>query len=108
MRDSAVSFMEDSASMLPPRRPAPLGPEHSVPLSEGICTRVHDRGVHVGAIAIDDPVVDEGLPVERIDARRAPRLPAIAAEKPPEPAKFVRQHKMKIGAADFAYTTTSQ
>jgi len=33
---------------------------------------------------------------------------AAAAEKPPEPAKFVRQHKMKIGAADFAYTTTSE
>ncbi|HYU27025.1 MAG TPA: hypothetical protein VEO74_17575 [Thermoanaerobaculia bacterium] len=33
---------------------------------------------------------------------------AAAAEKPPEPAKFLRQHKMKIGAADFAYTTTSE
>lgn len=29
-------------------------------------------------------------------------------EKPPEPAKFVKQHKMKLGTADFAYTSTSE
>ncbi len=32
-----------------------------------------------------------------------------AEEKPePPPQKFVRQHKMKIGGADFAYTTTAE
>lgn len=34
--------------------------------------------------------------------------PAAAAEKPPEPAKFVKQHKIKFGTTDFAYTTTSE
>jgi len=30
------------------------------------------------------------------------------AEKPPEPAKFIRQHKMKLGGADVSYTTTAE
>lgn len=30
------------------------------------------------------------------------------AEKPPEPVKFVRQHKMKLGGAEVAYTTTAE
>jgi len=30
------------------------------------------------------------------------------SEKPPEPKKFVKQHRMKIGAEDVAYTTTSE
>ena len=34
--------------------------------------------------------------------------PAAAPEKPPEPAKFVKQHHMKIGSTDFAYTTTAE
>ena len=33
--------------------------------------------------------------------------PAASAEKPPEPAKFVKTHKMKLGGDDVAYTTTS-
>jgi carboxypeptidase C (cathepsin A) len=46
---------------------------------------------------------DQPKPDKPADAKGA-----AAAEKPPEPAKFVRQHKMKIGGADFAYTTTSE
>jgi len=30
------------------------------------------------------------------------------SEKPPEPKKFVKQHRMKIGSEDVAYTTTSE
>jgi carboxypeptidase C (cathepsin A) len=31
-----------------------------------------------------------------------------AAEKPPEPKKFVKSHRMKLGGEDVAYTTTSE
>ncbi|HKS21915.1 MAG TPA: peptidase S10 [Thermoanaerobaculia bacterium] len=48
--------------------------------------------------AADEPKKDAGK-----DAK-----PAAAAEKPPEPAKFVKQHKIKINGNDFAYTTTSE
>jgi carboxypeptidase C (cathepsin A) len=42
-------------------------------------------------------------------AQDAPKPPGEKAEeKPPEPKKFVKQHKMKIGAEDVAYTTTSE
>src|SRR5204863_9790373 len=30
------------------------------------------------------------------------------SEKPPEPKTFVKQHRMKIGAEEVAYTTTSE
>ena len=50
------------------------------------------------------------FPLSAQDAPKPADKPADkAAEKPePAPQKFVRQHKMKIGAADFAYTTTSE
>src|ERR1043165_743781 len=41
------------------------------------------------------------------DAGKDPK-PAAAAEKPPEPAKFVKQHKIKINGNRFAYTATSE
>jgi len=42
-----------------------------------------------------------------------PKPPEKPAEKPaekaePAPQKFVRQHKIHIGSADFAYTTTAE
>jgi len=49
-------------------------------------------------LAADEPKKDAK------DAKPA----AASAEKPPEPAKFVKQHKMKLGGADFAYTTTAE
>ncbi|HEY6141139.1 MAG TPA: peptidase S10 [Thermoanaerobaculia bacterium] len=49
--------------------------------------------------AADEPKKDAGK-----DAKPA----AAAAEKPPEPAKFVKQHKIKINGNDFAYTTTAE
>jgi len=51
------------------------------------------------------------LPVLAQDQPKPDAKPAEAkgaAEKPPEPAKFVKQHKMKLGGADFAYTTTAE
>src|ERR1051325_6934420 len=49
--------------------------------------------------AADEPKKDAGK-----DAKPA----AAAAEKPPEPAKFVKQHKIKINGTDLAYTSTSE
>jgi carboxypeptidase C (cathepsin A) len=50
-----------------------------------------------------------GVPTFGQDAKPADK-PAEKppAEKPAEPAKFVKQHKMRIGNADFAYTTTAE
>ncbi len=51
------------------------------------------------------------IPILGQDTPPAPKPPAEkpAPEKPPEPpAHFVRQHHMRIGNSDFAYTTTSE
>ena len=37
-----------------------------------------------------------------------PKPPEKPAEKPPEPKKFVRQHRVKLGGEDLAYTTTAE
>jgi len=49
------------------------------------------------------------FPIVAQDAKPADK-PADkgAAEKPPEPMKFVKQHRMKLGGEDVAYTTTSE
>ena len=54
------------------------------------------------ALALPVFAQDQPKPDKPADAK------AAAAEKPPEPAKFVKQHKIKIGGADFAYTSTAE
>ena len=57
-------------------------------------------------LALALPVFAQDPP--KPDAKPADAKAAAPAEKPPEPAKFVKQHKMKIGGADFAYTSTAE
>jgi carboxypeptidase C (cathepsin A) len=48
------------------------------------------------------------FPLAAQDAKPADKPAEKPAEKPPEPKKFTKTHRMKIGAEDVAYTTTSE
>jgi carboxypeptidase C (cathepsin A) len=49
------------------------------------------------------------IPLFAQDAKPAEKpADTKAAEKPPEPMKFVKQHRMRLGGEDVAYTTTSE
>ncbi|HJQ39919.1 MAG TPA: hypothetical protein VKB93_22480 [Thermoanaerobaculia bacterium] len=48
------------------------------------------------------------LPISAQDAKPADKPADKPAEKAPEPKKFVKPHKMKIGSEDVAYTTTAE
>jgi carboxypeptidase C (cathepsin A) len=50
------------------------------------------------------------MPLFAADAKPADAKPAEnkPAEKPPEPLKFVRQHRMRLGSEDVAYTTNAE
>ena len=55
----------------------------------------------VAPLRADDPKPQDKPAADKTAADKG-------AEKPPEPVKFVRQHKMKLGGADVAYTTTAE
>ena len=48
------------------------------------------------------------LPLAAQETKAPDKGPAKEAEKPPEPKKFVKQHRMRLGGEDVAYTTTSE
>lgn len=48
------------------------------------------------------------LPIAAQDAKPADKPADKPAEKAPEPKKFVKPHKMKIGSEDVVYTTTAE
>jgi carboxypeptidase C (cathepsin A) len=65
---------------------------------------MHVKRFALAALLLTLPLAAQDAP-KKDDAKPAAAAPA---EKPPEPVKFVKQHKMKIGVTDFAYTTTSE
>ena len=61
-----------------------------------------------GVAALAAALLLFALPLAAQDAKAPEKAPDKPAEKPAEPKKFVKQHRMKMGTEDVAYTTTAE